>query len=90
MRSATVYNIKAIIKLTCGFTALGIAQVTQGTLVVSKMVEGNSSTVHGLKVILLVSEDLQTVFLNPLIIHQLRLQQACYKEGESVNEKERN
>lgn len=69
--------------LTCGLTVLGIAQVAQGTLVITQVVEGDACSVHGLEVVPLVAQHLQTVLLHPLVVDQLRLQQACWNDNQT-------
>lgn len=62
--------------LTCGLPVPGLLQVAQRTRIVTQMVEGNASAVGGLEVALLPLQHLETVLAHPLIVHQLRLQQA--------------
>lgn len=61
--------------LTCGLTVLGVTQVAQGTFIVTQVIEGDAGSVHGLKVVSLVAQYLQTVLFHSLVVHQLRLQE---------------
>lgn len=55
--------------------------------IVTQMVEGNASAVGGLEVALLLLQHLETVLAHPLVIHQLRLQQAgCGAPGPVLSE----
>ena len=61
---------------------LSVTQVAQGTVVVSQVVAGDASAIHGLEVVPLVTQHLQAVLLHTLIVHQLGLQQArCTETG---------
>lgn len=62
--------------LTCGLPVSGLLQVAQRMRIVTQMVEGNASAVGGLEVALLLLQHLEAVLAHPLVIHQLRLQQA--------------
>lgn len=71
--------------LTCGLAVLGVAQVAQGTFVIAQVVEGDACPVHGLEVVPLVAQHLQTVLLHSLVVDQLRLQQArCNDKSSSA------
>lgn len=74
----TVKNTEA--SLTCGLAVLGVAQVAQGTFVVAQVIEGDARSVHGLEVVPLVAQHLQAVLLHPLVVDQLRLQQARWND----------
>lgn len=73
--------------LTCGLAVLCITQVAQGTFVVTQVIEGDAGSVHGLEVVSLVAQHLQTVLLHSLIVYQLWLQQTRCRdeEREQVN-----
>lgn len=72
--------------LTCGLAVLGVAQVAQGTFVISQVVEGDACSVHGLEVVPLVAQHLQTVLLHPLVVDQLRLQQAGCNDKQACSQ----
>ena len=52
------------------------------------MIEGDAGSVHGLEVVSLVAQHLQTVLLHSLVVYQLGLQQTrCGEtEGERISE----
>lgn len=68
------------VSLTCGLAVLGVAQVAQGTFVIAQVIEGDARSVHGLEVVPLVAQHLQAVLLHPLVVDQLRLQQARWND----------
>ena len=70
-------------RLTCGLAVLGVTQVAQGTFVITQVIEGDACAVHGLEVVPLVAQHLQTVLLHSLVVDQLRLQQACWKHKQT-------
>lgn len=78
LTAAFVRNTK--VSLTCGLAVLGVAQVAQGTFVITQVIEGDSCSVHGLEVVPLVAQHLQTVLLHSLVVDQLRLQQARWNK----------
>lgn len=71
--------------LTCRLAVLGVAQVAQGTFVIAQVIEGDACSVHGLEVVSLVAQHLQTVLLHSLVVDQLRLQQARWKDNQTCS-----
>lgn len=65
---AGAFPISTEVGLTCGLTVLGIAQVAQGTFVITQVIEGDACSVHGLEVVPLVAQHLQTVLLHSLVV----------------------
>lgn len=73
--------------LTCGLPAAGFLQIAQRARIVTQVVESNAGAVGGLEVALLLLQHLEAVLANPLIVHQLRLQQAgCGGTGAVLSE----
>lgn len=78
--------VSTALGLTCGLPVLGIAQVAQRTFVVTQVIEGDACSVHGLEVVPLVAQHLQAVLLHPLVVDQLRLQQARWKDKQTCSQ----